>query len=202
MIAQRGLFAREGVIIILTPMRLFISVTLSSPTQEKLVEAAHSLERTKCDLRVVCHPHLTMKFLGAVSADKCTAVKARLAAVGAECAPFHFTVEGAGAFPKRGAVRIVWAGISRGRAEFERLMTLCDTAFAELGFEVEEREKTPHITLARIRRDNSALRPAIEAWRIGPWEEYASTLTLFESITAADGARYTEIETAPLLGHF
>jgi RNA 2',3'-cyclic 3'-phosphodiesterase len=56
--------------------------------------------------------HLTLKFLGAVEADRLDAVRSALDDAAHGVRAFDFTVEGLGAFPSLTRPRVIWAGIT------------------------------------------------------------------------------------------
>lgn len=106
------------------------------------------------------HPgnwHLTLRFLGNVPAPRIPELATALAQVA--FAPFTLAVGRAGAFPARGAPRVVWLGLARGAKECASLAASVDAVLAPLGFAPESRPFAPHLTLARVHEARSDDRP-------------------------------------------
>jgi 2'-5' RNA ligase len=134
-------------------MRLFVSVDLPAD----LAPAIRDIQRefrdaSGLDFTDPGRAHLTLKFLGEVPEDRLGAVESALAeavdAAGVD--PFEATIGGLGAFPSREYIRVVWVGIGRGSDELTRLQEAIETRTTEIGFDPDEHEFTPHVTLARM----------------------------------------------------
>jgi RNA 2',3'-cyclic 3'-phosphodiesterase len=141
-------------------MRLFVAADLGEAAraavaaeQQRMLEAlgpAASLKWVKAD-----HVHLTLVFLGNVDDASAPAV---VDAIGQDiaCKPFEIVLEGVGAFPARGAPRVLWIGIGKGAAEVIALQRTVADRVATLGMPVEERVFHPHLTLARWKESRPA----------------------------------------------
>lgn len=101
--------------------------------------------------------HLTLRFLGNVPAPRIPQLTTALAEVA--FAPFTLAVGRAGAFPARGAPRVVWLGLARGAKECAALAGAINAALAPLGFAPEGRPFAPHLTLARLHEARGVDRP-------------------------------------------
>ena len=182
-------------------MRLFVSVDLPD-------EFAPAVEAIQDDLRDApglnfTNPdqiHVTLKFLGEVEEDRLPALEEALSAAidTATVEPFDATYAGLGAFPSEDYIRVVWLGVEDGGEELTRLYEAIEERTTSLGFEPEERDFTPHATIARMEhaggkeRVQSALRtrPEVGTTRVeeiclkesslGPDGPEYSTLTAFE----------------------
>ena len=122
-------------------MRLFIAIQFSDEVKSVLLGAINEL-RAQAEEGYFTRPenlHLTLAFIG--ETDRLRSVRGVID----ECADesFDITIGGSGRF---GA--LYWAGIKR----CEKLEALADriqNGLREQGFEIENREFKPHITLAR-----------------------------------------------------
>lgn len=92
--------------------------------------------------------HLTVQFLGEISAAQATAVVAALQAM-PPVPPFEVEVRRVGVFPGPQRARVLWAGIEAPPA-LAALARSVQRALAPHGFTPEEREFKPHLTLARF----------------------------------------------------
>src|SRR3954454_5555025 len=101
------------------------------------------------------HAHLTLVFIGNVEDARVPAV---VDAIAADIAlpPFDATFEGAGAFPPRGAPRVLWIGLGSGARELVDLQRVIASRIAALGLPIEDRAFHPHLTLARWRESRPA----------------------------------------------
>ena len=135
--------------------------------------------------------HLTLHFLGEVDGG---VMRRLIAALGQLEAPaFELGLRGAGVFPPRGQPRVIWLGVDPPepvRVLHQRSARILD----ELGLERERRKFSPHVTVARLRKE-------ARAEQVGSWVQghalYRSArfmvdhVRLYSSITAARGAKYT-----------
>ncbi|NLV01152.1 RNA 2',3'-cyclic phosphodiesterase [Haloferax volcanii] len=96
--------------------------------------------------------HVTLKFLGEVAPDRVGAVEDAVesAVDAAGVGPFDASVDGLGVFPSLDYIRVVWLGVDDGGAELTRLHEAIERETTALGFDPEDHEFTPHVTLARM----------------------------------------------------
>jgi 2'-5' RNA ligase len=136
-------------------MRLFVSVDLPDALADPLADLQNEFGDAP-GLRFTDpeQAHLTLKFLGEVDADSVPeiedALEAAVDAAGVE--PFDATVGGLGVFPSLEYISVVWVGIREdaGHGELIRLHEAVERETTALGFEPEDHEFTPHVTLARM----------------------------------------------------
>ena len=132
-------------------MRLFIATDLPSSVIESISEVRKDLT-TKPEKARWVRPesmHLTLKFLGEVAPDRVSALDGRLETIRRPA--FQVSISGVGFFPNERAPRVFWAGVSS--QDLERLATEIEQQMAELDFPAERRRFSPHLTLARSRRN-------------------------------------------------
>jgi 2'-5' RNA ligase len=132
--------------------RLFISIDLPLGVKKNLFEFGKHFES---DIGVKWTPlennHLTLKFLGNVPSDRVSEIKDKLEEVSRKFPEFEMVVKEVGAFPSLTRPRIIWAGITKGREEVKKLQKAVEQALKEMGFPQEEREFSPHVTIARVK---------------------------------------------------
>ncbi|ANB62250.1 RNA 2',3'-cyclic phosphodiesterase [Anoxybacteroides amylolyticum] len=92
--------------------------------------------------------HLTLVFLGAVSAQQLQAVKEKMAAICNNYSPFSITLKGIGTFGVPSSPRILWQGIERTELLWSLRHDIYE-ACRTLGFSLDPRPFAPHMTLAR-----------------------------------------------------
>jgi len=146
--------------------------------------------------------HLTLKFLGEVPDDRAAQVTDACKEIAAKAEPFEFVLNRAGCFPPEGRVRIVWGGSSFTPDELAALASRAEEVFERLGFARENRPFSPHVTIGRVKVDDTRghLRRAVEAQRVTRIAEHVSTLTLLESELSPAGPHYTALGKFPFGG--
>jgi 2'-5' RNA ligase len=128
--------------------------------------------------------HLTLAFLGEVEPAR---IPALASCVPVRAAAFRFDLDRLGCFRRAG---VAWAGSSAPARELLRMQEKLTGRLAGAGFAVEDREYTPHVTLAR------RIERALPAAAVPPiaWNVNALTLVRSEPGTG----RYTIVERWPL----
>jgi 2'-5' RNA ligase len=189
-------------------VRLFAAIRLSGKTRDAIVAEQ---QRIAASLRgpgaaslkwVAPHgAHLTLVFLGHVDAalvsPLVTAMERDL-----RIAPFDITLGGLGAFPPRGAPRVLWIGIDAGSAQLRAVQSEVQSRVAAQGAAIDTREFHPHLTLGRWPLSRSSDRErALAAGRPGTVaREHVARVTLYESRLSSAGAAYTALAHANLTG--
>lgn len=179
-------------------MRLFIAITPPEDVRERLAQVMGELKPLSRAPRWVRSEglHLTLKFLGKVDQLQLPQVMAALNDARASKA-LDLRFRGVGSFPKHDRPRVIWAGIEDSGA-LSALAEALATRFEPLGFRREEREFSPHITLARInsreRLDNLVRAAAgFASYDFGTMQ--ASEFELFQSVLNPSGAQYASLGT-------
>ena len=184
------------------PLRLFLAFEISEAQRDALVQlrAAAPTTIAKTGRWVpAANWHLTLHFLGDVPRARLNELKDGLATLAAGSA--ELVLRGLGCFPKRGAARVLWAGVAAEPALFECYEQLAQ-ALARLKFSLPERPFAPHITLARFRppQDRAVLAPWLSEQR--NWQGPKASLThftLFESQLGRGSPRYLPLARYPLV---
>lgn len=183
-------------------MRLFVACEIGEALAAKTAELSRELQRRTAAAaptsKVTWIPpdrlHLTIRFIGEVDDERGAAVGAALAEP-LGVTPFDLTLAGAGAFPRGGAPRVLWVGVSAGREALVAAEREVSSRLARLGIPPEERAYSPHLTLARV-RDAAGLRTAplldgLTASVIGT--VHIDAITLFQSKLSPKGPTYTPL---------
>ena len=97
--------------------------------------------------------HLTLKFMGDISAGMVEQVLEALPTVAARFAPISLSISGMGVFPNPRRPRVLWAGVHGDLETLKALQLAVDEAVGKLGLPMEQRAFSPHLTLGRVRRD-------------------------------------------------
>lgn len=183
-------------------MRLFVSVDLPDDlaeplqaVQERFADAA-GLSFTDPN-----QAHITMKFLGDVTSDRVPEVEEALMAgvTAAGVEPFDVTFRGLGAFPSEDYIRVVWLGVDDGGTELTRLHEAIEVEMTSIGFDPEDHDFTPHVTLARMEHAGGkdlVQRVLQEEPTVGSMR--VNEVRLTESTLTPDGPEYSTVQGVTL----
>ncbi|MFB6194425.1 MAG: RNA 2',3'-cyclic phosphodiesterase [Halobaculum sp.] len=183
--------------------RLFVSVDLP----DRLADAVADTQDAFRDAEGLSftdpkQAHVTLQFLGDVAEDRVErvveAVEDATSEAGVE--PFTAEIGGLGVFPSLDYVQVVWAGVREGSAELGRLHEAVERETTALGFDPDDHEFTPHVTLARMHdaRGKDLVTRLVERRdpTVGSFEVREIRLT--ESHPGDDGPRYETVAVAEL----
>jgi len=185
-------------------MRLFVSVDLDglgdeiAAVQERLA-GAEGLRFTDPS-----QAHVTLKFLGDTDESRLPALREELAAAvdDADVDPFEATVGGLGVFPHLEYISVVWLGVREGAGDEEltELHRAIEDRTVAMGFDPEEHEFTPHVTLARMEHAGGTdlVQTAVRETDPDVGSLTVSEVRLTESRLEADGPTYETVAAFPL----
>jgi len=190
-------------------MRLFIAVEISPAVatatlhlvDDLRVKAARLAPLSRITWITPERLHVTVRFIGHVGDEKAEAIAAALRTpIGVK--PFELIVSGAGAFPPRGAPRVIWAGLTTGSDRLAGVERIVSDRLDVLEVHREDRPFNPHLTLGRI-RDARGLRTAalLEGLHdVVLGSTPVDAITLFESRLSPKGPTYVPILSVRLAG--
>ena len=182
---------------------MFIAVEIEEGIRKKLVDAQHRLMKVGANIKWV-EPeniHLTVKFLGNVDPQLTVKICEVIERATKGFAPFAVEVVGLGAFPPKGAPRVVWAGVTDETSRLLKIHDALNSGLVPLGIPYEKRNFHAHITLGRVRSPKKAdlIR---EELRLLSEERFGSivveALTLFASELTERGPVYTPLAVVSL----
>ena len=128
-------------------MRLFIAINFNDVTRSRLLalrdELRHNSERG--NFTAPENMHLTLIFLGECDGRQASTVKRVMDELVFE--PFNVRIDSVGRFRRAGG-DIWWAGVHE-KAALANLYNTMSDALSSVGFTVERRAYSPHITLGR-----------------------------------------------------
>ncbi len=184
-------------------MRTFLAL----PCPEDVHDALAGL-RDELEARIPMRPvprdnfHVTVKFLGEITASRLEDLDALLQRRLPTPGPLSMEIAGAGAFPDPSRPRVVWAGV-RPTDSLRNLADAVEAMTVEMGFDARRHDFHPHVTLGRVDGNPSDPDGMVD-WiqsrgeeRLGGFE--ASSLHLFESERTGDGPpTYRSLMSWPL----
>jgi 2'-5' RNA ligase len=136
--------------------------------------------------------HITLQFFQDVNKEEVEKIIEAMEKV--DQAPFQVRIQGAGVFPSREHIRVVWAGV-----DSDKIFDLKNQASQHPVESSNNHEFHPHITLARVRsisprKKGNFLRTleGMENKSIGDLEIHS--FKLFESVRTGNGTHYRELK--------
>ena len=188
-------------------MRLFFAVDLDDPARAVAGQVSGSLSSRASGVGVAVRwiepvaLHLTLAFLGDVQGDRVESLTA-LGSAPFEQPPFELSLSVAGAFPRRGAPRVIWIGPGRGG---EGVVTLSQRLWRRLdgaGCGPGPARFDPHVTLGRVRRVRAGearrLRARLAETALPEIAWTVDHVSLYESRLGSGGSTYRRLATAAL----
>lgn len=178
-------------------MRLFVAIELADDVRRQVAFCQKSLRRFDECVRWtrVENVHLTLKFLGEVDDGQVGEIVAGLEVAAAESQPFEMTADHAGCFPEGGRVRIVWLGMRDESGRLATCQSAVETCMEAAGFAKEARKFSPHLTIGRVKFDDTAgrLRQAVGELELSAVEQPVESMVLMQSELGRESARYTKL---------
>lgn len=136
--------------------------------------------------------HLTLKFLGDVEVSKIDSIKSKMDLVSKKHIEFHALLKGVGVFKDFYHPKVLWIGL-RNCPQFESLKNDIENSVGELGFTIDYRKFTPHLTIGRFKNPGSMheLKHFVSSNQETYFQQSdISELILFESILRQEGPEY------------
>jgi 2'-5' RNA ligase len=185
-------------------MRLFVSVDLPDDLASEVAavqdefEGASGLNFTDPE-----QAHVTLKFLGDVADSRGSDLEAALetAVERVGVAPFDASFEGVGVFPSLDYISVVWLGVEAGSDELGALHDAVEREFVRThGFDPEDHEFTPHVTLARMDHagGKELVQDVVTSQHPDVGTARVDSVRLTESTLTDDGPVYETIHEVPL----
>ncbi len=186
-------------------IRAFIAVELSPDVRRNVSSFQRELKKTLPPMNWVRPEsiHLTLRFLGSIESSCISQLLSVLKPIGDKTDKFSLDVRGVGVFPNRQRPTIFWVGVSGQTQNLQRLVLKIAVALEPLGFPREEKIHHPHLTLARIKRDNASVGSALLERGALESDHHLGTLTvdrfvLFQSDLNSTGPCYISLGTVQL----
>ncbi|AFO55569.1 MULTISPECIES: RNA 2',3'-cyclic phosphodiesterase [unclassified Natrinema] len=184
-------------------MRLFVSVdlpdNLADPVADLQAEFADASGLAFTDPE---QAHLTLKFLGETAEDRLPPLERALSAAvdDADVDPFTVRYGGLGVFPSLDYISVVWLGVEAGGEELTRLHEAIEDRTTAMGFDPEDHEFTPHVTLARMQHagGKDRVQDLVREREPTIGEARVDEIRLTESTLTDAGPVYSTVESVPL----
>jgi 2'-5' RNA ligase len=182
-------------------VRTFICVEVPEAIKERIARLQQELRRGGAQVSWVkpSNIHLTIKFLGDVSASKMEAIRLAVERAASPINRFEIEVGVAGCFPSPRSPRVLWVGLTRLPDSLKQLRAAIEDELARGGFPRETKRFSPHLTIGRVRDPKGAGRIAEDLIARGfePEAFQAREVIVMRSDLTPRGSIYTPQATIP-----
>jgi len=190
-------------------VRAFIALELPKAIQAGLHQVSADLQTMAKGLPLRWVPieniHLTLKFLGDTDEANIKPISDLLKKAAKSATALEISLNGVGVFPNPRRPNVIWVGVDAPESLLD-LQRQVELDLSGMGFVPEERPFSPHLTIARVRREarpadlkqisEVIASPHLPAGATGRID----TLTLFRSELKPGGAVYNPLLRSPLAG--
>lgn len=183
-------------------MRLFVAIEIPEDIRARIASLLKEFRAISPHAKWVRpeNLHLTLKFLGETDPSKLVEVQSSLAST-CSAQPISIEFRGLGFFPNARRPRVFWLGI-QSSAALANTVAAIDRAVHKLGFPLEDRLFTPHLTLARFNESSLAAswQSEITQKAVVSFGTFTATeFHLIESKLKSGGAEYTTLQSFPFV---
>jgi 2'-5' RNA ligase len=184
------------------PVRTFIAFDTPSEIKEEICKIQSTLKEQRAEVRWESRNkfHVTIKFLGEVEENILPSVISAVKTITAQYHPFPVIYENVGAFPSKNRPRVLWVGCSNTDQQLIRMKDQLDQALKPYGFDIEDRQFHPHVTLGRVKLPSGLknLIQTLENVTFEPRQVSIADILVVKSILKPGGSEYSTLATIHL----
>lgn len=178
-------------------MRCFVAADISSELRGRIEKLQSELKRklkSPAGIKWV-NPeqiHLTLKFLGEVPDDMAEEIGQTLKMVCENFDSFELEFSKIGSFGR--PPKVIWLGIEKPNEMLQKFAAELEEAFELLGFEKEQRDFSPHLTLGRIKegfKDRTLSQIIADFGKVDAPTIKIDSVSFYKSQLTSDGPIYT-----------
>ena len=182
--------------------RLFVGVTVSfsDKTADFYQSIKDHLNESSIRFVGIDNIHITLKFLGDVEISRIPSIETKLNILAKKHNEFNALLKGVGIFKNFYHPKVLWFGL-RDCPEFDVLKNDIENSLGDLGFDIDYRKFTPHLTVGRFKEkvDVEQLKKFISRnQEIFLQPVPVSEISLFESILKNEGPEYNILQNVRL----
>ena len=177
-------------------IRTFVALKIPSKLEAAFEDLISELRQFESDVKWVkpASIHITLKFLGEITAEEVEAVCDGVASGVKGMSKFNLKTESKGAFPSINRPRVFWVGLhSENKEKLLQLQKSIEAELEERGFPKEKRAFKPHLTIGRVRspRGIHSVSKVFSDYQSPEIEIPVETVLVMKSELTRQGAIYT-----------
>ncbi len=136
-------------------MRAFISINLTDPIRESILEFQESQGKIIRNIRWTKpeNIHLTLKFLGEIEEETVNKLAETLQPIEGQFSPFPVDIGSVGKFPPKGPLSILWVGLLKGTSGVMALENSIREAMEAAKIPFDKKSFVPHLTIGRAMKN-------------------------------------------------
>ncbi len=145
--------------------------------------------------------HITLKFLGDTDVSVLDDLYDELSKITNNYASDEISISRVGVFPNINNPKVLWFGIDN-QILLSKLSSEINKAFVKYGFEIEKRQFSPHLTIARIKfvKEIEQFRQILSLYKNVVFQNVKiEKLIFFESTLTPQGAKYNVLKEFNLM---
>jgi 2'-5' RNA ligase len=189
----------------MTGQRIFLAVETPADIRQAMAGLTDRLRGAGAEVRwePPAKLHATIRFFGETPDRLLAPLVTALDLAAGTAAPFPVIYRGVGGFPTLRNPRVIWIGMEDPSGTLRPLQQRIESSARELGFEPEEKEFHPHVTLGRVRggRNLHGLLARVESVTFEAGPARISEILLMKSVLQPSGSVYTALKRIPLIGN-
>lgn len=184
-------------------LRCFIAIVIPDSLKKQMIELTDLLKKYDADIKWV-NPeniHLTLKFLGNTPQSLLTKINDTLNEAVLPYSPFYIRIYGTGVFPNKKHPRVIWIGIKDSEILIN-LRNAIEQSISSLGYQKDEKEFKPHLTLGRMRSQKGIMHIInnLEDFKDKDFGSiYVDNIKLMKSDLKPKGAEYSCLYDIPII---
>jgi 2'-5' RNA ligase len=183
-------------------IRSFIAIDTAPEVKAAIIEVEEKLRSADAEVRweSIEKFHITLKFLGNVDETKLHSLENELEKVLSPFSELKMTYQGVGCFPNQHHPRVIWIGAENQDGTLSRIQETIEGVSESFGFQREERQFHPHITIGRVKgpKNLKALVTEIGNTTFAPHSSLVKEVLLMKSDLKPSGSVYTVVRRFPL----
>ncbi len=177
-------------------MRCFIAITFDDHIKKQIRQIQKRIQSSgiRASLPAAATFHLTLAFLGDISASLIPDIQTVIENAAQETQNFNVSFDCLGGFPNTRHPKVIWLGSGQAYPELTLLQTRLQSALKQFLDMTDKKKGTPHITLARIRGDSGLRRlEGIFSLETGSIDIPVKQIDLVKSRLRPSGAVHTTL---------
>lgn len=180
-------------------LRAFIAVPISDSIKNELKIVQDKLSKSEKSLKLVnvLNMHITIAFLGQITPEQTENINSIINHITCSMEPFKIDISGLGYFGKRSCPNIIFADLKNYKALSAIYLSL-KNKLKQIDLELEDREFTPHLTLARNKNNQkiniSKIIENLKNHKFG--KQKVSRIELIKSTLTPTGSIYNTLYTS------